>query len=356
MRADLPTRGRASRRDVLLGAAATGGTALLGGGGGAAAAGGLLEARGKRLVYNGSSVRLRGVAVGDPLLAREYRPTSDYRVIARTWRSNCVRVSVRPTTWRHDQADALRLLERDVAAALANRMWVVIDWHSIGWPGGYVQRPDPAWGSPPDLYDSDWDLARSFWRAMAGRYGADGRVAFELWNEPVFDPDESDVTPGAHWPELKARYESLIALIRGRGAPNLVLLGGDRWAYDLRGVRASPAAGSNVAYTWHVYAGHDGNNTSRWSAHLAEVDRAHPVVVTEWGFCASCDGAHFQGTPASFGRRFANGFLEGRSLSWTAWCWHPDWGPPMLGEDWRTANQFGRFVKAELEKGSQARP
>jgi endoglucanase len=343
--------GRGLTRRTALGAAA-----LTLAGAGRTEAAGLLQARGNALTWNGARVRLRGVAVGDPLLGRADRPVTDYRVLATSWRCNAVRLSVHPTAWRHSQADALRLLERDAAAALSRRMWVIIDWHTIGWPDGYYQRPDPSWGSPPDLYDSSLELARSFWTAMAERWRGDGRVAFELWNEPVFDPDAWDAAPGATWPDLRARYQDLIATVRARGAPNLVLLGGDRWAYDLRGVRASPVADANVGYTWHVYAGHDGNDPALWAGKLDEVDRAFPVVVTEWGFCRACEGAHFQGSPETFGRVFLRRFLAGRGLSYTAWVWHPGWGPPMLEGDWRTPNEFGRFVKADLARGGTPRP
>jgi hypothetical protein len=235
-----------SRRSLLAATAAAG---LLPAGARAAESG-LLQAQGNRLVYNGKQVRLRGVAVSDPALGRADRPIDDYKVVASSWRANCVRLSIHPTAWKNQQARTLRLLERDVSAALARRMSVIIDWHTIGWPDAYYMRPDPSWGSPDDLYDSSWSLVRSFWLAMALRYGREGRIAFELWNEPVFDPDAWNIPPGANWPELKARYEELVGLIRGSAA-NLVLLGGDRWTYDLRGIRQATVTGSNIGYVWH---------------------------------------------------------------------------------------------------------
>src|SRR4051794_23012506 len=162
-------------RRSFLGAAMSSSVTLLGSA--TAHAGGLLQARGNKLYYSGRQVRLRGVAVGDPLLARPQRPTDDFRILARTWHCNLVRISVHPSTWRDRRAEAMAALKRDVTAALANRMWVIIDWHAIGWPDGY---------SPGPLYDTDWSLARSFWQAVAARFGADGRIAFELWNEPKF--------------------------------------------------------------------------------------------------------------------------------------------------------------------------
>src|SRR5215208_8043793 len=39
-------------------------------------------------------------------------------------------------------------------------------------------------GDPPDLYDSDFALAQNFWDTVSTEI-QDGRVMFELWNEPV---------------------------------------------------------------------------------------------------------------------------------------------------------------------------
>lgn len=134
---------------------------------------------------------------------------------------------------------------------------------------------------------------------------------------------------GAHWPALKAWHERLLSVVRARSG-NLALCGGDRWAYDLRGTRAAPVAGSNVGYTWHVYAGHDNNDPTLWAQKLDDLDRAYPVVVAEWGFCRDCTGAPYQGTPENFGRPFMQKFLDGRSLSYTTYVWNPYWSPSMI--------------------------
>jgi hypothetical protein len=362
---------RWSRRSVL-GAAMSSSVGLLGSA--TAHAGGLLQAQGNKLFYSGRQVRLRGVAVGDPLLARLQRPTDDFRVLARTWHCNLVRISVHPSTWRDRQAEAMVALERDVTAALANRMWVIIDWHAIGWPDEY--SPDP-------LYDTNWNLARSFWQAVAARFGMDGRIAFELWNEPLFRietaPDlveavsrfgfdastikiesAADAAEAAsllplRWLALRDRYQELLAIIRAQ-SNNLVLLGGNRSTYDLRDIKENPVEGSNIGYTWHVYAGQDNNDPAEWATKLDDLDRIYPVIVTEWGFCRTCVGAHFQGTPEEFGRPFMRYFLNGRQMSWTAWVWHPDWSPAMLQSDWRTPTEFGRFVMSDLAQGVRPRP
>jgi hypothetical protein len=320
------------------------GTATLAAGEAAAAAP-RLRVSGRVLTYGARTLRLRGLAVGDPLLARFNRPVSDFAHIAAAWNGNVVRLSVHPSAWKRQRSAALGKLDRDVRGALAARLFVIIDWHTIGWPDGWYEKPAPDWGDPPDYYDSSMAVARSFWTAMAGRYGGDGRIAFELWNEPIYHPDKPG-DPAKRWAALKPHWRALLDIIRRHGK-NLVLVSGDQWAYDLRGVRQNPMHDDNVAYAWHVYAGHDGNDPVSWARKLDRLNESHPVLVTEWGF-GRFPGEHYNGTAASFGNRFRDQFLEGRRLHDTAWCWHPDWGPPMLKPDWRSPNAYGSFVKSRL--------
>jgi len=309
---------------------------------------------GNHLEYRGKALELRGVAVGDPFSAREGRPLSDYERIARDWNANAVRISLHPTEWIHrPHVQVLDRLEQEVRAAVAAGLFVVLDWHTIGWPDGYFEK-HPEWDSPDDLYDSRIALAQSFWEAAAQRFGADRRILFELWNEPVFHVKEGEDSGGSRWTELKPVFERLIGAIRPHAA-NVVLATGARWAYDLHGIRAAPLADPQAAYAWHIYAGHDDNDPARWTAALDDVDRTHPVLVTEWGFQPGSH-EHFGGTAAEFGTPFATRFLQARNLSWTAWCWHPEWGPPMLGKDWKTPNVFGAFVRSLLRDAKPTRP
>jgi hypothetical protein len=348
-----------SRRALLRGAGLAGPGLLLGGAARSAAASypsGTLHRRGNALFYNGMRIRLRGVALNDPVLSRFDRPVEDLSLLAADWRCNAVRISVYPTTWRHRRAETMRLLERDVEAALANRMFVIVDWHAIGWPDGWWPKAPAWWRLPEDLFDSSWSLAASFWQAVAERWGQDGRVVFELWNELRFHSDDWEAAPGQRWREAKPRLESLLAIVRAKSR-NLVLAGGDRYGHDLRGIRTSPLADGNTGYAWHVYAGDDGNDLLPLAHKLDDLDLAHPVVATEWGFCGSCTDPLRSGkTQARFAQEFMRDFLNGRRLSWTAWCWHPVSGPPMLEKDWSTPTAFGRFAKAHLAYGWKMRP
>ncbi len=319
---------------------------------GHAHAGGL-EVAGRELRFDGKPVMLRGVSVGDPFLAREGRPLSDYSTIARDWKANVVRMSVHPSVWKttaHEKV--LSTLDANVQAALQAGMFVIIDWHTIGFPDGFYEKT-PYKDDPPDLYDSSFLLAKDFWKAVAAKFGGDGRVLFELWNEPLYQEDDGNPEAGQRWHELKPRFQELVQIIREQGK-NVVLATSNYWAYNLRGIRNDLLKGGNIAYAWHIYAGHDEDDASAWAASLDELQTVAPVLVTEWGFQAKTD-EHFQGTAKSFGEKFVRDFLEAKHLHSTAWCWHPEWTPVMLRNDWKTPTAMGVFVQKYLRAHATAR-
>lgn len=304
------------------------------------------EIVGPELRHAGVPVRLLGVAVGDPIYVRDGRPQSDYQVIAQVWGANTVRISLHPGHWRADRHRALKRLGADIAAARRAGLFVIVDWHVIGYPGRYTERPDPAWGLPEDAYDPDLDLAMEFWAEMAESFGRDPGIIFELWNEPVPDP-KLWVSTGEHWPLLRTLWLRLIEVIRRR-SDAIVLATGGRFAHDLKGVAQNLIEDPRVAYAWHCYPPQEKDHPGGWFDTLGGLQRVRPVVVTEWGFCRDCV-KFIRGTPQDFGVPFARDVLEGLNLHWTAWCWSAGATPRMLEADWTSATEFGRFVRGCLD-------
>jgi len=303
-----------------------------------------LEIRGHQLLSGGQPARLVGVAVGDPVFVRKGRKLDDYGVIAREWKANVVRISVHPTHWRNQRDGMIAALAADIGAARAAGLYVILDWHPIGFPGGFTLRPDPAWGLPQDAYESDLPLATSFWSEMASQYGRDPGMIFELWNEPIVD-DTLYVSTGQHWPQLKQAWLVLIAAIR-KHSEAIVLASGDRFAHDLKHVAKDLIDDPRVAYAWHCYPEMDKGQPNRWPATLDGLPAVKPVFATEWGFDRD-DTISVRGTPADFGKPFTQTVLDRYQMHSTAWVWSSQAGPRMFDEN-GVDTEFGRFVRGYL--------
>lgn len=308
---------------------------------------GRIEIDGNRLRWNGAPLRLRGIAMGDPVYIRAGRSLDDYRAVAQDWAANCVRISVHPGHWRYDRSLMAQLLDADVAAARAQGLFVIIDWHAIGFPGLSQPVPPADWGLIADAYLASIADAVSFWTVMAQRYGGEPAILFEIWNEPVGD-DRHWVSDGAFWPVFKPAWTEIIGTIRAI-SDTVTLAAGGRWAHDLTGPASDPLDDARTAYAWHVYPNEDLNRPDRWWRSLGTLAQNKPILVTEWGFCLDCPG-DVAGSLDDFAIPFTRDMLDGLGLSHTAWCYSPGASPALLLPDGEPS-VYGAFVRDYLRAG-----
>ena len=268
-----------------------------------------------------------------------------YPEIARDWHANVVRLSVHPGTWRDKKKAATATLKRHVEMARAAGLYVIIDYHAIGFPDGYqhgyfdVTEPDTA----TDYYDSRFSLALDFWITVATEVQDTG-VLFELWNEPTSGSEEEEGGDLSYWKEYRPYWRVLTDAIRSVGNRNVILAAPPLWAFNLRGLKDSLLPDEQTAYAWHVYAGIP---PEEWADALDSLHAVKPVVVTEWGFEPNAT-QHWAGTAEEYGEPFAD-FLDERGLSSTAWGWNPDYAPSLRRKD-GTSTEWGEFAKAYLAK------
>ncbi|HMR31341.1 MAG TPA: cellulase family glycosylhydrolase [Geminicoccaceae bacterium] len=309
-----------------------------------------LQAKGNKIYYGSTQVRLRGVGMHSPLDRGPEgwgRPVSDYATVKKVWRANVVRISAFPGEWISNRTRMKKYLEQDVRAALKQGLFVIIDWHPVGWPNGQYEQGDYP-GGDIEL-SSKMQPAREFWDYAAKKFGGDGRIAFELFNEPTAFGVGG--TNSQKWAKLKPFLSQLLSIIR-RSSQNLVLATGEG-ARILAPIVNSPLSDPNLAYAWHVYPNH--GSQSNWTAELGNINQSKPIVVTEWGFDPDGNGYHYKGTASKFGTPLVN-FMNQRGFHWTAWVWHALYGPRLLGsggavadqDDWCRPSKFGSFVLGQL--------
>jgi len=222
--------------------------------------------------------------------------------VQRMWATgaNVIRFAVSEGYWlsTHPQFNPnyQAYVDRAIQWTLQNDMAAIIDLHWSGNPAAQQQMADR---------DSI-----TFWQQVANKYKGDGRVIFELYNEPHDVSTTVWRNGGGNFVGMQQMYDA----IRAAGANNLVLAGGLDFANDLDSLLpAMQLTGINVAYVTHPY---------RWKNPPSGYDGAaatFPVFATEFGDAAAGGiGPQDCGTAAY--SNAINDFTR-MGVSWTSWAW-----------------------------------
>ncbi|WAC75522.1 carbohydrate-binding protein [Roseateles sp. SL47] len=181
------------------------------------------------------------------------------------WKSRVIRVAMGVDEgggYLQDPTGNKARVKAVVDAAIANDMYVIIDWHS----------------HHAEDYRSQ---AVSFFEEMARTYGKNNHVIYEVYNEPL----------NISWSgTLKPYAQAVINAIRAIDPDNLIIVGTPNWSQDVDVASRDPISGANIAYTLHFYAGSHG----QWLRDKAQtaLNNGVALFVTEWGSVgASGDGA-----------------------------------------------------------------
>lgn len=315
-----------------------------------------IQVQGDKLYHRDSKnpIRLVGLNLQDPLWQRispgprllEHGPSN--LELARSWDANAVRIPFHPVTIRHagsgDWNRGLAVVTEELdwifLAAQALDLWVIIDFHSIGFPADetFFEFDEEPY---ENLYETSQYEIESFWRTIATRYREHPRLAaFELFNEATREAafgNDADWQLHANWTE-----ELLQHVIRPLAPHTLAIIGGLHFGYDLEHVLTRPIRDSNIAYSSHPYPHHSQAKT--WDRAFGRLAKTHPVLLTELGFAPN----------GFFGRQHHRGFrdweLEIQSyadaleLSFFAWNLSKSWEPSLLGPDGEP-NEAGMFFR-----------
>ena len=177
---------------------------------------------------SGSPVMLRGISLGWHNLWPRFYNNGAVKWLAKEWHADVIRAAVGASSvddnYLENPEFALQCVTPVIEAAIKNKVYVIIDWHS---------------------HEMHTAQAKSFFSQMAKKYGKHPNIIYELYNEPVNDS----------WQDLKQYATEIITEIRRYDPDNLILMGCPHWDQDIDLVAASPLEGvSNVMYTVHFYA------------------------------------------------------------------------------------------------------
>ena len=177
---------------------------------------------------SGSPVMLRGISLGWHNLWPRFYNKGAVKWLAKEWHADVIRAAVGASSvddnYLENPEFALQCVTPVIEAAIKNKVYVIIDWHS---------------------HEMHTAQAKSFFSQMAKKYGKHPNIIYELYNEPVNDS----------WEDLKQYATEIITEIRRYDPDNIILMGSPHWDQDIDLVAASPLEGvSNVMYTVHFYA------------------------------------------------------------------------------------------------------
>ncbi|WP_087149417.1 glycoside hydrolase family 5 protein [Algoriphagus resistens] len=241
---------------------------------------------GKLTNSEGTAVMLRGVSFGWHNWWPRFYNTSAVKWLKNDWNANVVRAAmgVDPAdAYLENPEFAIEKIKAVVDAAIAENMYVIIDWHSH------------------DLYPAQ---AKDFFIEMAKTYGDKPHVIYELFNEPDYET----------WEEVKVYSEEIISEIRKHDPDNLILVGSPTWSQDIHLVAQNPILDQeNIMYVLHFYA-------ATHKDYLRErAEKAYqaglPLFVTE---CAGMEATGDGPIDTSSWNTWLS-WMESRKISWAAW-------------------------------------
>nr|AAC48326.1 beta-1,4-endoglucanase-2 precursor [Heterodera glycines] len=235
---------------------------------------GQLSVKGTNLVgSNGKPVQL----IGNSLFWHQWYPqfwnAQTVKALKCNWNSNVVRTAmgVEQGGYLSDANTAYRLTAAVIEAAIAQGIYVIVDWHA---------------------HEPNADKAIEFFTKIAKAYGSNPHLLYETFNEPL-DVSWNDV--------LVPYHKKVISAIRAIDKKNVIILGTPKWSQDVDVAAQNPIKGfSNLMYTLHFYASShfvDGLGNKLKTA----VNKGLPVFVTEYGTCeASSNGNLNSGSMSSW--------------------------------------------------------
>ncbi|KOS08250.1 glycosyl hydrolase family 5 [Flavobacterium akiainvivens] len=250
---------------------------------------GQLSVKGTQLVdANGKHVMLRGMSYGWSSFWPRFYNAGSVKWLKDDWNCNVVRAAMgvevgsEGKTYKENPAFAKKCVTDVVDAAIAEGIYVIIDWHS---------------------HNINLAEAKTFFAEMSKKYGDKPNVIYEIFNEP----DEET------WPEVKAYSEEIIKVIRQNDPDNIILVGCPHWDQDINLPAADPIKGTNLMYTVHFYAAtHKQELRDRTDA---AIKKGLPIFVSE---CAGMEATGDGPLNPEEWQKWID-WMESRGLSWVTW-------------------------------------
>jgi len=249
---------------------------------------GQLKISGNRIVgKNTQPVQLRGMSFFWSQWIGKYYTPETVKWLKDDWRCTLVRaaMAIDNDGYLKNPAVEKQKVITVVDAAIAQGLYVIIDWHD-------------------HEAEKHTEQAKAFFAEMAQKYGDNPNIIYEIYNEPL----------NVSWSTVIKPYaEAVIAAIRQHDPDNIVVVGTRNWSQDVVAAANDPIAGGNIAYTLHYYAA----THKQWLRDNAAtaLNKGIALIVTEFGTCEASGNGFLDAAESKLWWKF----LDDNKISWTNW-------------------------------------
>lgn len=236
----------------------------------------------------GDTVQLRGMSLFWSQWMGSYYNGGVVKWLRDDWKATVIRAAmgVEHGGYLNAEWEEKEKVNRVVKAAIANGIYVIIDYHSHE----AHTNPEPA---------------IRFFTEMAKKFGNYPNVIYEIYNEPLKDISWAD--------DIKPYSEEVIKAIRQYDPDNLIICGTRQWSQLVNEAALNPIKDVNVAYTLHFYAASHGEYLV--SEALNAMKNGIAIFVTEYGTCEYTGNGKLDKEAT----KFWWDFMDQHKISWCNW-------------------------------------
>lgn len=216
--------------------------------------------------HKGNLAVLKGFSTHGLTWFPKYVNQGLFRQISSEWNTNLIRLAMYSYDYCNgNKKKNLEILEKGVEFAIANDMYVIIDWHIL-------QDNNP---------NENLAEAIDFFNKIAKKYANIPNVIFEICNEP---------NGNTTWDDIKEYSNLIIPVIRRYNPDALILVGTPNYSREIQFPAKDPLEFKNVMYVFHFYAA---SHKDDFRQKLRKVVASGtPIFITESGLCEEDGDGH----------------------------------------------------------------
>jgi endoglucanase len=279
----------------------------------------------------------------------------------KSWHANAVRVPLNEACWNAESyvssaysgTTYQNAVKSYVSLLNANGIVAILDLH---WTDGVYTGSSSACTSAQATCQKpmpDAAQAIPFWTSVANTFKGNNAVVFDLFNEPYASRATGSDTSGwqcwlsggtcAGIGYQVAGMQGMVNAVRGTGAANVLMLGGEEYSNQLTSWLAYEPTDPdhNLVASWHSYNFNTCSSSSCWTGQIAPVIAKVPLIAGEIGE-NDCGGSYINSLMQ---------WLDSQGTGYLAWTWN-NWdcssGPSLISDYTGAATAYGAQYKAHL--------